>query len=569
MPVGSDTYLALDLSKSLIENERAKWILDARSYIGLFPASYPSGTVFLNSELQALSGISWNSIPWLVSPFFSVLLLLSGFILLRSFGIRDDYAVVFSGILSLAPMFLYFTHGQVSPRAFIMPIILLALSQLFMVNCSPRSRFAMFVVFAFCAMTIHRSSYVLPILALVWVVATYIIPSPTPFNKASRKAAYIALLLVATVFILGPFLPVVGVVFEDVSEISVSYRLAEMEFNTGFLFSGDSPLALLGNLAANYVGSIGLITLMLPFGLVVLFARSSVDSGKKYYLFAVFFLFSPLVWNAQYSQLILMPFICITGAMAVQKRHEWITLFRNSLPARRIFKLAPGALPKPRGRAVFVFVVCCVLFSVFMFDHRMGVSEAFTEEGNQPSDSTVNLGIYLGASISFEERAFVANSGLLERRVRWISGWDAPVNDVTVLLANGYLELEGDDFIFDPGSDVSRISYLSSFYKPDKFYRLDTLSDDFRIASLSWGDIYGFLRLYFIDSGYAIGPEVSASEAGISVVIEIALLGDSLGSRFTYGVLPSMFLKEVSSETYLLYEDGEFLTYLAAIPTWS
>lgn len=569
LPLGSDTYLTLDLSRHLVENEQAAWTLDIRSYIGLFPASYPSGTIFINAETEILSGMQWNSVPWIVSVLFSLLLLLGGFVFLRTFGVRDDYAVVFSGIMSLSPLFLYFTYGQLSPRGFIMPIMLLALSQLFMVNNPIRSRVALFIIFTLCALTIHRSSYVIPLLGGVWFVVSYLVPSVTPMNRVSRKAIYLTLLLIGALIILGPFLPAVNSLFGEISEISVSYRLAELEFGTGLLFTGDSPLALLGNLAANYVGSIGLVTVLFPLSLIVLYPSSRVNLSKKYFLLAVFLAFSLLVWNAQYTQLILMPFFFITGALVLQKRRVWIRFLGNSL---RIQRTHNWAIRIPDGlatKAVAIFLVCCVVFSIFMFHHRMGVTYSFTGEGNQPSECTSNLGVYLGASDGFEERAFVANSGLLERRIRWISGWDAPVSDVTTLLASGYLHLEADDFILDPGDDVSQIAYFSSFYKPDKFYRLDSLSPDYEIASLSWGDIYGFLRLYYQDQNYAIGPRVSTNEAGISVVITMSVLGDRVGPRFTYGVVHSPFLEEVMSETYVLYQDSEFQSYLAATPEWS
>ena len=490
LPVGSDTYLTLDLSRSVAENEQAAWTLDIRSYVGLFPASYPSGTIFLNAELGILSGMDWNVIPWLVSVLFSVLLLLGGFMFMRSFGVRDDYAAVFSGIMSLSPLFFYFTYGQLSPRGFIMPIMVLALTQLFWVSQSARRRFLMFALFAVCAMTIHRSSYVLFFLGIVWIVATFVVPSATPVRSVPRKAAYMTMLAVGVVILLGPFLPAVRTLFGEISEISVSYRLAEFEFGTGFLFSGDAPLDLLGNLVANYVGSIGLVTILFPMSLIVLYPRSRANSSRKYFLLAVFIAFSLLVWNAQYTQLILMPFFFTVGVLAIQKRREWIAFLRSLIRIGRLDGLQKR-IPDGLGTKVVVaFVALCILFSAFMFHHRMAVSYAFTGETNQPSDSTANLGAYLSSSTSsFDQTAFVANSGLLERRIRWVSGWDAPVSDVTALLASGYIELKADDFILDPGDDVSQIAFLSSFYKPDKFYRLNPLNPYYELVSLSWGDI--------------------------------------------------------------------------------
>lgn len=567
-PLGSDTFVTLDLSRSLAEAGEAEWMLTSRSYFGLYPMSYPGGIIFLDASLYMLSGLGWNEIPWIVGMFFSVLLVLGGFVFLRGFGVRADYAAIFSCLMALSPLFLYFTYGQVAARGYMMPVLLLAISQFLLRTTRSNGHYIVFLLLVFGAFTIHRSGYVILLFMAISLIVSLLIPSGTSRKTIIERATYYSLLVVGGIILMGPFLPAVRQLFGDISDISASYNLAEYEYSTGFLFTGDSPASLLGNLAANYVGSIGLVAALFPIGLIVLHPRSGGDSDTRYFILATLLAFTPFVWNAQYAQVILLPFVYAMGSLVLERRRQVTHTIMKPLLRRSHPKIRrPSSLS---GGMVFaLFVVASLVFSSFVFYNRTGLESPLTGESSNPSCSTVNIGNYLRMSEVADAQAFVSNSGLLDRRVRWYSGWAAPVADPITLLSRGYLDLNASSFVFNPEDEFSPIALLSSIYKPDKLYRLAENSEGYELAYMSWGDIYGVLRLYFIDSSYTLTPRISTNEANISVVIELLELGNLLGPRFASALLPSPFFSEVSSETYIIYEDNEFRAFLAGRPIWS
>jgi hypothetical protein len=88
------------------------------------------------------------------------------------------------------------------------------------------------------------------------------------------------------------------------------------------------------------------------------------------------------------------------------------------------------------------------------------------------------------------------------------------------------------------------------------------------LYELSYADVYGFFKLYYLtwNTTYTV-PRVSTSQAGISVVIEINSMGDATHNLYIgVGALKSAFLKEVSSKTYIIFENDAHTAFLAADP---
>src|SRR4030067_1015999 len=95
--------------------------------------------------------------------------------------------------------------------------------------------------------------------------------------------------------------------------------MAELEFRTGYLWTGDTPMILLGNLSTNYIGSVGLALLLLPFGIIALYPSSRSTRDKDVFLMISFIVFAPLAWKTQYIQLVMLPFLYLLVGIAIMR----------------------------------------------------------------------------------------------------------------------------------------------------------------------------------------------------------------------------------------------------------
>jgi hypothetical protein len=350
--------------------------------------------------------------------------------------------------------------------------------------------------------------------------------------------------------------------------ISSSFRAAEWEFRTGFFFNGDSLAVLLANLGTNYVGSLGLVLLLLPLGFMAIYPVSRDSRERDLFLIACLLGFAPFVWRAQYIQLIIMPFAYLLAGLAIQRGSRVMEVL--STP-RRVFRKRPRSRKwKARGMrirvsALALFFVACIAFSLLMFDHRLNIREPGTGEMNWPNDSEASLGIYISTYDS-PNKQFVSVSGLLDRRIGWFSGWSSPVTDATALQASGYLNADGSTFVADSDENRSYLDYLMSFYNVNDMF---DVSENETLYWLSWHDIYGFFRLYYSSPSEALYGQnlVSTDQARITLVIERNTLGDRISNIYLgEGTIFSRFLSAVSHETYIVYENEDYSSFLVAGP---
>lgn len=570
-PHGSDTFFVLDMARALERDGHASWILTPYSYIGLYPLSYPEGVPFQFAEARLLTGAEWDFLPWAFSVFYAVLLVHAGFLLFRAFRMSDEFAAVFAGLMALSPFFLYFTFGQASTRGYIVPIFVLGLFFFFWPAGGTWRRLLLFLMMSGGALTIHRSS--LAIVVFEGLAGLVLLASPylAPRSSRIRLVSYSAAILFGSVLVLTPFITPVRRIFESVPDLIIAYRLAEWEFSTGYFLKGDSPLILLVNLATNYIGSLGLILLVFPLAAVA-FYPSSRDSRKRdMFVIVVLLVFAPFVWRAQYVQLIMLPFIYLVAGLSLQRLTK---VMRNVAAFRaliRLRRLRFSFRPRLRRAAIASFIVFCVLFSLMWHYHRSNMTDASTGQPNWPTEANVNTGLYMRSLDGSGSGAFVSNSGLLDRRLDWYSDWNSAAGDPVSLLADGYLNATADDFRPKPGIRGDYLGLLSALYKIDRVFELNSSMPDYNLYTLSWVDSFGFLRLYLRDPGSAAFlPRVSTSEANITLVVELLSLGDQIRNPYTLeGSMRSRFLEEVSSSTYMMYEDGETCAFLAAMPTWS
>lgn len=566
LPHGSDTLALLDFSRHLESDGTAGWILSPLSYVGMFPLSYPGGMSFMYAEYVMLTDQNWNSVPWVFGSFFSIILVLAGFMLFRIFRMSDRLSAILAGLLAMSPFFLYITYGQASTRGFLIPIMVICLFLLlWQVECTKRRVF-LFVLFTIASFAIHRTALVVTSFELVAGLVYFMGPYFVIRSTRARRVAFAAMLSLGVFVILWPFIPGLREVYLEIPEVSSAFLVGEAEFQTGYFLEGESVFVLLVNLASNYVGSIGLVILILPFTVVALLVGARESSCRDTFLLSSFIIFAFLIWKVQYVQLLFAPFFFIAAGLAIERIGSVRLALRpisRRIPtppqARRLWRAL-----RPSLSAVSVSLL--ILFSLGMLAQRGTVVEANTNQLNWPSSDTVNTGIYVGQVDCDDHTAFVSNAGMLDRRIRWFSGWDTPVTDAPLLLVSGYLNANSTSFSLAPDMRGDYLSFLTTFYKLDRVYVLSSSVPDRELYDLSMIDTYGLLRLYFKDpsSSYVL-PKVSYHDAGIGLVVEMNSLGSEIRNPFTHeGTVNCGFLSEVASETYVVFRVSEYSTYLTA-----
>lgn len=569
VPHGSDTFPNLDLARSLTQDGRARWTLSPLSYFGLFPFSYPSGAPFVHAEFNLLSEANWNAVPWVFSVFFSILLLLGGFLLLRAFHIRDELAAVLAGMMALSPFFMYFSIGQASSRGFLIPIFVLGLFVVFWQNGGRWPKMILFCMLGFGALTIHRSSFVVILIEAIAGAVVFISPSFPKLSSRRRFAAYTSCIVLALALFVWPYIPGLNKVFGAIPEISSTYRMAEIEFKTGFLLEGDSLVFLIANLWTNYVGSIGLVLLLIPLSMAALYPESRGTRKTDVFMIVMVIVFAPYVWKAQYVQLILLPFAYILAGTAIQRYPRIKGLLSRSYASVRRKEQMPvmGRISRTATIVFSLFLLVSTAFSMVMYEHRATLADPFTDEANWPSGSIVNVANYIGSDGYGDWEQFLSNSGMVDRRIGWFSEWDCPLVDPTQLQASGYLNVNRSDLVFELESDVDFFTYLTSFYKAQTYYWIDPDIENRELYDLCW-DNFGILRIYYQDPSTAmLTPKVNLSTARISMVVVLNQMGSQIMNPFTaQDTFTSEFLVEVTSKTYKIYDSDNYCIHLAAAP---
>lgn len=506
----------------------------------------------------------------MICLFITTLFVLSGFMFFRMFRIPDGLAVVLSGLMASSPIFILFTYQQTSARGFIVPFFVLSLYMIFW-TCGPsRTRLGLFSLLTVGAFAMHRSSFMMAIIELIAALVVSVGPFVPRMSPRLKPIAYIGLAVVAALLLLWPNIGFLRELFSGVPELSLSYRLGEWEFRTGFLFRGDSIPVLLGNLGANYVGGMGLAFLFAPIGLLMIYPVSFESRERDVFVLFALVVVAPLLWKAQYLQLLLLPIIYLLLGISIHRRERCLEYLKRTLHKFNRRSESLGKFHSRRARKVVVvgisiFLLACFAFSVIMFVHRSNIAVPNTALKTWPSDHEVMMSLYVGEIQLDNHTAFVTASDMFSRRVQWYSGWVCPVADSTILRADNYLKAGRHDFIVTADSH-NYFRMLFSFYNFESYY---TLSDELPNRSLyylSYGDIYGFFRLYFVDPNDAYAPpRVSANEAGVSVVIQINSMRSAVHNLyFGEGVMQSRFLKSVGNECYSLYQNEYCTAYLVA-----
>jgi len=327
----NDTYFAQLLAESIKEEDRALWTFNPLSYVGYYPASYPSGLSFLLAEFSELTGLKVDLTILLEGFFFGILFALAVFCLSRQFGMRAEYSLLVTFLASVAPRFVdnsYWNGGARAP--FIVLAVLLVLVAVRAGSTRQTPLYVFVPILLVGCFAFHHMAILLILFGMAYVLSAVILyaSAKNSFVGNSRRHRR----LTASIILLSSVLAVVviSIFFLDYFEEDV---ITGFEKTSLFDFKPAFISALL-NLAASYVNQIGFILIFAILGIPSVLRKCRI-SGELLFLVTTLIVFIPLLANALYISMLLAPFVTILGTiwikLTIDGKRKRVAIFAVSL----------------------------------------------------------------------------------------------------------------------------------------------------------------------------------------------------------------------------------------------
>jgi hypothetical protein len=322
----ADSYFIHYLSASVVNDGYAKWTFNPLSYLGYYPLSYPSGVPFVLAEFSCMSGLSIESCILLSNMAMGVLLAVAVFCIAREFMSRSEYVLLAVLVASLSPRFVDTTYWVGSARGFM--VVLITLSVFVLIRASTTRDLRLVAVgslIVFGCFTIHHMAVLFLVMGIAYVLSSAVARRLNVSDSRHKKAVVIILSIL--------YVAVLWVAFSGVDLFSNLIELSYQSEENIFQFEPKLVSTLL-NILVSYGHQLGVISLFAVIYMLITVRRLKFDR-KDVFVFALFLTFLPLIGNALYISLILMPYVAILGA-------KWfaMTFQRRSMVRAKVALLA-------------------------------------------------------------------------------------------------------------------------------------------------------------------------------------------------------------------------------------
>ncbi len=274
---GFDGFIFHGMTRSLVDNGYASWILNPLSYLGLYPLSQPSGSVFLLGGLSQVSGTPIEAAIIMLDWMIVAIGMMAAFFLSMAVRRDEGLAVLVAALFSLAPRFVIDLLWAVPTRtlfAALVPLFLLLLLRWYATR-NPRW-FGFIITTLLLMMSAHRLTalmaavaigYILTAILMVFSQTLRIRYGSRVLSRPFRRASNIALL--ASFFLVSSVLLIVGVL--------ENYTTGRLEFGSGIVLQ-------LSNLAVSLARSVGFLVAPVPLGVVVVYRLRGKDFREPFLL---------------------------------------------------------------------------------------------------------------------------------------------------------------------------------------------------------------------------------------------------------------------------------------------
>jgi len=310
---GVDAFVMHNLTSSIQMNGNALWIMNPLSLFGLYPASYPSGAVFLTSAFSQMGGLTVDMSILIECIVVSIIGVLAAYLLAREIK-RDDglFAFVLAFAFSLAPRFLAISIWEFPTRALFIAITPLFIWALLRVhkNFSPKNVGIGIVILLMLA-SFHRLAILLLIVILAYIFSfiflTFVrilkLRYPKIFLQARTKKNLLRLSIIG--FFAFAFLLLI---FTDVFDA----------YQTGKFISSETPSILVSmmNLGVNLTRGAGLLVPLVILGVIGFSLQKNKDLKNVFLIFTLLGLIPTLILRV-YTGYYIVAFSSIFIAMGV------------------------------------------------------------------------------------------------------------------------------------------------------------------------------------------------------------------------------------------------------------
>lgn len=433
--LGFDGFVYHGMTRTIVESGHARWIIHPLSYLGLYPLSHPSGSLFV---VGALSSIASTPIEASILVFDEVLVavgLLGAFMMAMEIRRDEPLGLLVAAFFSLSPRLVTGLLWELPTRTLFAVLVPLLTWLLLVWNRTRGVQWiGLLVVVLVLMMSAHRLTvlmaavlvaFIFTAILLVMIRTLRIKYASRVLGRRFRRTANVV------VFLLFLSLSVGMVVLAGVLG----------SYETGRVGQGPAFYTPLVNLAVSLARSVGFLVVLVPLGVLAVY-RVRMKGFKEAFLLMVLLVLIPTLTLRQYTGYYIVAFAAIFIGMGV----VWAIRYVR----RTELKLAIGA-----GTLAVV-----LLSSVIVLDFDLSLQPYL-------HDHTYVHGLYVRHQT---DGTVVANDGALGSGLFLVSGHPyLPVGGTTTsfqspeLLIFGFVNRSSLRIVQVPLSDLT-VESDSPFY---------------------------------------------------------------------------------------------------------
>ena len=306
----TDSYSMHNMSQSIVDYGRAKWVFSSLSLIGYYPFSYPSGVPFLLAEVSSLTGLSVEVTILLVNFILGILFALGVFVLAQYFLRRQELVLLATFLSVFGSRFVDTSYWCGSARSLVVVLMILFVFTLLRTSRGGLNRLLpVAVLFGFGSLASHHMAVLLILFGVAYTISAGQIHFLYPrLRLHKRRAAAVCNGLIgATIAV---------VVFGNQNYYNT---LGFGGHEATSFFHSDTPLlSVIVNLSASYTNQIGFVLLFAVFGIPGLLRRSRLSMETLFPL-VLLLAFIPVLASTLYVSMLLAPFVAILGVGATSR----------------------------------------------------------------------------------------------------------------------------------------------------------------------------------------------------------------------------------------------------------
>lgn len=510
--LGLDGFVFHGMTLTLVEDGVAKWVIHPLSFLGLYPLSHPSGSIFFLASLTAVSGSPIEGAILLFDGGLILVGLLAAFMLSMEIRRDETLALLVGAFFSLSPRFVSGLLWEIPTRTLFSAFVPLFIWMLLRWHRSRDRRWLGFVsVVLVVMMSAHRLTVLMAAILIAFILTEImLVASRTlriryaslvlqqPFKRTANTAVLVAFFLVSISFL------TIGGILE-------SYTAGRAGIGFGILLQ-------LSNLTVSLARSAGFLIPLVPVGVIVVY-RLRTKSFKEPFILMILLVLIPTLTLRQYTGYYIIAITAVFIGLGL-----WWVL--GELPNR----LAKGAV-------VSLALGIAVISATYVVNFDLQFSPFM-------DDNTYLHGLWIEHST---HGTVVGNDGILASKVFLVSGHPfLPVGGATTAFQSPELLIFG--FVNSSSLQISQLPFGELTLESDSPFVLLGVQ-----AEADWASILD----HHLDST----PSRIRENYHPKYLLENTQLR---GGYTAYGnTYPSLFIADVHSQCYKIFEiQGQSLWYV-------